>query len=280
MWPTTETIPLPPNVFTILRDLIHERAGMFFDDDKRDLLADKLSGRLTELGFATFLDYYYLLKYGPDAEQEWLHTLDALSVQETYFWREVGQILALVNVILPGYVAAHPGRSVEIWCAACATGEEPLTLAMALAEAGWFERATIKIVASDASPAAIAKARHGLYRERSFRAIPKPLQDKYFIVVDGAWKIREEIASRVSYARANLLSAGEVEPFVQCSFVFCRNVFIYFSPDAISRTVRHFALKMQRPGYLFIGASESLLRLSTDFELESAGDAFVYSLRK
>lgn len=280
MWPTTENVPLPANVFTILRDLIHERAGIFFDDQKRELLADKLSARLNEHGFTTFLDYYYLLKYGPESDQEWLFALDALSVQETYFWREVGQIQALVTRILPDYVASHPDRPLQIWCAACATGEEPLTLAMMLAEAGWFERAEVRIAASDASSAAIAKARQGLYRERSFRAIPKPLHDKYFTTVTGGWRVSEQLASRVSYAQANLLSAEEIEPFVQSSFVFCRNVFIYFSPEATSRTVRYFAQKMHRPGYLFIGASESLLRLSTDFELETAGDAFVYYLRK
>jgi chemotaxis protein methyltransferase CheR len=280
MWPTTETVPLPTNVFTILRDLIHERAGIFFDDQKRDLLADKLSARLTEHGFTSFLDYYYLLKYGPEADQEWLFAMDALSVQETYFWREVAQIRALVTRILPDYVAAHPDRPLEIWSAACATGEEPLTVAMVLAEAGWFEKADVRIVGSDASNAAIAKARQGLYRERSFRAIPQSLHEKYFTAASGGWRVSDELASRVSYKQANLLNAQEIEPFVRSPFVFCRNVFIYFSPEAISLTVRHFANKMHRPGYLFISASESLLRLSTDFELEPAGDAFVYYLRE
>jgi chemotaxis protein methyltransferase CheR len=273
-----DTIALPANVFGILRDLIHERAGIFYDSDKRELIAEKLSARLTESGFSTFLDYYYLLKYGPGADREWPHVLDALSVQETYFWREMGQIDALTHDILPAYVASRPGQGVQIWCAACATGEEPLTIAMALSEAGWFDRASIRIVASDASAAAIAKARRGVFRERSFRNFPKVLQSKYFEPVAGGWQIVPEVLERVSFANANLMNWDEIEPLVASPFIFCRNVFIYFSRDAIARTVGRFAQKMPRPGYLFVGASESLLRLRTDFELQPAGEAFVYHL--
>ena len=102
--------------------------------------------------------------------------MDALSVPETYFWREMDQIRALVDLLIPGYVAAHRGKPVEIWCAACASGEEPLSIAMALAEAGWFERAEFRIYASDASQAALDRARSGFYRERSFRVLPPCLR--------------------------------------------------------------------------------------------------------
>ncbi|MDZ4820755.1 MAG: protein-glutamate O-methyltransferase CheR [Planctomycetota bacterium] len=279
MWPHSESIPLPATVFTILRDLIHERAGIFYENDKRELLADKLSSRVMDGGFGSFLDYYYLLKYGPDAEPEWSQVLDALSVPETYFYRETGQINALITEILPAYVAACPGQLVQIWCAACATGEEPLTIAMALLEADWFERVPIKIIASDASPAAITKAQDGVYRERSFRTTPKALRDKYFTAVSGGWKIAPEVSSRVEFAIANLMNLDQINHFARSPFVFCRNVFIYFSSEAIVQTVKHFARKMKRPGYLFVGASESLLKLSTDFELQAAGEGFVYQLK-
>jgi chemotaxis protein methyltransferase CheR len=279
MSPHSGDIPLPTTVFTILRDLIHERAGIFYDADKRELLAEKLAARVTELGFPSFLDYYYLLKYGPDAEPEWSHVLDALSVPETYFWREMGQIHALTKEILPAFVANCPNEPVQIWCAACATGEEPLTIAMALLEAGWFARVPVKIVASDASPAAVAKAKRGIYRERSFRSIPKALQDKYFMAVSAGWQVNVSLSSHVEFTVANLINSDEIDGYARSPFIFCRNVFIYFSPAAITRTVKHFARKMRRPGYLFIGASESLLKLSTDFELQAAGEGFVYQLK-
>jgi chemotaxis protein methyltransferase CheR len=278
MWPHFENIPLQAPEFTILRDLIQQRAGMFFDNDKRELLAEKLAGRVVERGFRTFLDYYYLLKYGPNAESEWPQVFDALSVQETYFWREMDQIHALSRDILPQYAASCPDQPIQIWCAACATGEEPLTIAMALWEADWLARLPIRIVASDASPAAIAKARRGVYRERSFRTLPKTLQDRYFAQVAGGWQVAAALSSRIELYEANLMRPEEIEPFARSPFIFCRNVFIYFAPRDISRTVNLFARNMPRPGYLFVGASESLLRLNTEFELHTAGDAFVYRL--
>lgn len=279
MWSHTETVPLPLAVFTILRDLIHERAGIFFEADKRDLLADKLSARVTERGLGSFLDYYYLLKYGPDAESEWLQVLDALSVPETYFWREIAQIHAFTHDILPQYIDSFHSQPIAIWCAACATGEEPLTIAMVLAEAGWFERVPIRIIASDASGTALAKAQRAHYRDRSFRTLPKPMQDKYFTPVAGGWQVSPELTSRVEFASANLMRPEEIDAYACSPFIFCRNVFIYFSDEAIARTVKLFSRRMSRPGYLFVGASESLLRVTTDFDLQAAGEGFVYQLK-
>ena len=274
----SESLDLPEGVFTILRDLIRDRTGVHFEPDRRKVLADKLSPRALERGFSSFLDYYYLLKYGPDVDAEWPSVMDALSVPETYFWREMDQIRALVDVLIPQYVSAHPGRGIDIWCAACATGEEPLTIAIALAEAGWFERAAIRIRASDASPTAIARARNGLYRERAFRNLPPALRDKYFTARPDGWQVASCLHARIDWASANLMAAEQIAPFAGSPFVFCRNVFIYFSPNTIAKTVQRFAEKMPRPGYLFTGVSESLVRIRTDFDLREMAGAFVYVL--
>lgn len=269
---------LPAGVFVLLRDLIRTRIGVSFEDDKRDLLASKLADRLADLGLASFLDYFYLLRYGPGSEAEWPRLTDALSVQETYFWREIDQVHALVDVLVPEHVAAGRGR-VRVWSAACATGEEPLTIAMALAEAGWFRRAEVEILASDVSPAALEKARRGLYRERSFRALPAALREKYFVPAAGGWQVDPDLHARVRYATANLLEPADTAPLACSPFVFCRNVFIYFSAATVARVVRQFAERMPRPGYLFPGVSESLLRATNDFQLEQIGSAFVYVRR-
>jgi chemotaxis protein methyltransferase CheR len=276
----SETISLPEAVFTILRDLIRERTGLCYEADQREQLADKLTSRALERGFDSFLDYYYLLKYGPGAEEEWPRVMDALSVPETYFWREIDQVRALVNVLVPEHVAAHPGAPVRIWCAACASGEEPLTIAMALDEAGWFSRAPIEIRASDASPSAVEKARRGLYRERSFRTLPLSLRTKYFTEeTDGARRVAPGLHARVRWEVANLMAPDEAGPLARVPFVFCRNVFIYFSAATIARAVQLFAREMDRPGYLFVGVSESLVRVTADFELEEVAGAFVYVKR-
>ncbi|VTT98765.1 chemotaxis protein : MCP methyltransferase, CheR-type, SAM-binding domain, C-terminal OS=Gemmatimonadetes bacterium KBS708 GN=J421_5913 PE=4 SV=1: CheR_N: CheR [Gemmataceae bacterium] len=272
---TAGAVELPVGVFVLLRDLIRDRIGVSFDDDKRDLLASKLADRLGDLGLKSFLDYFYLLRYGTGAEAEWPRLTDALSVQETYFWREFDQVRALVEVLVPQHVAAGRGP-VRVWSAACATGEEPLSIAMALAEAGWFRRAEIEVVASDVSPAALEKARSGVYRERSFRALPPALREKYFEPVSGGWRVDPDLHARVRFVAANLLEPADTAPLACSPFVFCRNVFIYFSTATVARVVQHFAERMPRPGYLFPGVSESLLRATTAFQLEEVGSAFVY----
>src|SRR3954467_523616 len=100
---------LPVGVFLLLRDLIRDRIGTWFEDEKRELLASKLSDRVRAAGGHSFLGYYFLLKDAPTADAEWAELTDALSVQETYFWREVQQVRALADVLVPQHVAARRG---------------------------------------------------------------------------------------------------------------------------------------------------------------------------
>src|SRR5215211_7201655 len=132
----SQNLVLPEGTSTLIRSLINERTGMFFDNGKSDLLIDKLSPLVIERGFGSYLDYYYLLKYDPAARIEWQNVMNVLSVQETYFWREFDQIRSLVQTLLPQWQARSGNSKLRIWSAACATGEEPLTIAMALNEAG------------------------------------------------------------------------------------------------------------------------------------------------
>lgn len=272
----SRNLVIPEGAATLIRTLIHERTGMFFDNGKTDLLIDKLSPLVIERGFSSYLDYYYLLKYDVSAAAEWLNVINTLSVQETYFWREIDQVRALVQTLAPQWQARNTNSTLRIWSAACATGEEPLTIAIALNEAGWFERASIEIVASDASSKAIDRARRGIYKQRAFRNLPAHLKDRYFTPVDSDWKVRSDIHGRIKWRIANLMEEKEIAPFAAADFIFCRNVFIYFSESAIGRAVRSFAKYIRPPGYLFVGAAESLLRLTTDFNLTEVNDAFVY----
>jgi chemotaxis protein methyltransferase CheR len=258
----------------LMRDLIHERLGIFYDPTRYELLLDKLLPLARARNSHSFLDYYYLLKYNADDPNEWLRVMDALSVQETYFWREMDQIRALVDLIVPKWFAEKRGP-LRIWSAACASGEEPYTLAIALQEAGWSGH-PIEIVASDASQAALTKAAQGIYRERSFRSLPAGLREKYFQPVSHGSRLDPAIMARVRFARANLVREDEIAPLARVPIIFCRNVFIYFSAETIRRTVQNFARSMPFPAHLFVGASESLLKLTNDFDLQELGNAFAY----
>ena len=271
---------LPSGTEVLLRDLVLERTGMLYDNDKSKMLLDKLAPLVIERGFQSFLDYYYLLKYDDAAEQEWRLVLDAIAVQETYFWRELDQIRALTDILVPEWFESSNGQPLRIWSAACASGEEPLSIAMALNEAGWFDRVPIEITATDGSRAAIQKAKAGFYRGRAFRNLPEHLRDKYFHQEGLGWKVDSELHSRISWGTANLVNRQELSLFAYVPFIFCRNVFIYFSNDMIRRVVKTFAEFSYQPTYLFVGISESLMKVTNDFELIDVGNAFVYELKR
>src|SRR5262245_10216682 len=119
---------VPDTVATLLRDLIHERTGLYFDSTRLDLLVANLPDRVAFHRCPSYLDYYYILKYEEKGPEEWLRVMDAFSVQETYFWREASQVEALVQHIVPAWFARNRAP-LKIWSAACASGEEPYTLA-------------------------------------------------------------------------------------------------------------------------------------------------------
>jgi chemotaxis protein methyltransferase CheR len=270
-----ESLGLSSSAVPLLADLVHERLGLHFEPHRHDVLADRLAPLVIERGFESFLDYYYLLKYDADAAGDWRLVMDALSVTETYFWREIDQLRAVVDHLVPALAAA--GGPVRIWSVPCATGEEPLTLAMLLEERGWFDRAPIEIHASDASAAALDKARAGRFRERSFRTLPPALRDRYFTRDGDAWVVDPALHRRVrSWSVVNLLCDGDVVPQARVPIIVCRNVFIYFSSAAVARVVGAFARAMPPRAYLCVGASESLLKLQTPFALEEIGGSFVY----
>jgi chemotaxis protein methyltransferase CheR len=267
-------INIPEPVPELLRDLIHETAGIYFESDKLGLMLEKLEPRVRQRGCRSYLDYFYILKYDNDKGEEWRRLLDAFSVQETYFWREFDQIGALVDHIVPEWFRKG-SRPLRIWSSACASGEEPYSIAMALDMAGWGHH-PIEILASDASEAALERARMGVYRERSFRALPQALRERYFSLEGGQSRISAEIVSRVTLRWANLMRLSDLPECRGCDVVFCRNVFIYFSASSINQVVSAFAERMEVGSPLFIGASESLFKLTKKFELGQMGTAFVY----
>lgn len=268
-----DSLGLPHAATALVRELIHERTGLFYGEERVDQMADRLAPLVANRGFDSFLDYYYFLKYDATAAAEWVRVMDALAVPETYFWREIDQLEALVNTIIPA-LARRLTRPVRVWCVPCASGEEPLTLAMLLEQRGAGMR--VEIEASDASQAALDLAANGLYRERAFRTLPAHLRERYFVPEGTRWRVASALTARISWSRVNLADTTEVMRRASADVILCRNVFIYFSEQAIRRVVDTFARAMPTPAYLCVGAAESLLRITDQFELEQVDDAFVY----
>ena len=276
--PDLHGLRIPDRTLPLLRDLVQSRTGMYYDESRLPFLNDRLSPLAIERGFDSLLDYYYLLKYDAQASEEWVRAIDALSVQETYFWREADQLRALVEEVLPRLVQLGRQR-VRIWSVPCATGEEPLSVAMALEEAGWFARLPIDIHASDASEAALRRAASGHYSRRAFRQLSDDMRHKYFDFDAAAndWVIKPALKARVtSWTRVNVVDEHELAREAGADIIFCRNLFIYFTEATVRTVVERFADTMRAPGYLFVGAAESLLRVTSRFELQEIAGSFVY----
>jgi chemotaxis protein methyltransferase CheR len=265
-------LPLSPQVFAILSALVEERLGLHYDLHERELLADRVSPRALDRGFESLLDYYYFLRYDPDAEAELALLADALVVNETYFFREVTTLKVLVSDFIPPLIAA--GKRPRILCAACSTGEEPLTLAMLLDEAGLLDHITL--IASDISTRALAQAKQGSFRRRSLRAIPPGVVGRWLEGNEDGMRVAPRIAHAVDFRRVNLMDERAIPALGHFDAIICRNVLIYFRDQTIRQVIGTLWRSLAPNGLLVVGASESLLRFDVAFSCEELQSAFFY----
>jgi chemotaxis protein methyltransferase CheR len=247
------------------------------------VIAARLEPRLVKTGCGSFYEYYRLLSGATTtAADEWLHVVAILSKPKTRFYRHTKPVQLLVNTILPQWLLNGSTETLKIWSAGCSTGEEPLTIAMALAEAGWFDRIQIEILGSDASYVAIEKARRGVYSESRIRDLSPELRIKYFIPANEGWQVGAELHKRVRYSVTNLMSESETAEFAASHIIFCCNVFIYFSADTIRKTLRLFGERMPARGYLFTDKGdyfESLMSENGYFEQQEFSESSVWIKR-
>ncbi len=270
-------LDLPDDVFRQLRDQIYKRTGMYFADTSKYLLQKRLSPRARELNFDSFQKYFYFLQYDPRSEAEFDQIWDLVTTNETYFFREPAQLAAFIEEIIPDILSRRVVNKIRIWSAGCSSGEEAYSIAMLLSEAGYYERASFEIFASDINQAVLAKARKGTYRENAFRATSATLREKYFSrETDNSWRVKDEIRNRVQFGRLNLYDESRVSLLGHLDVVFCRNVIIYFDDASKKVVVNNFYNRLVDNGYLLLGHSESLISLSTQFKLRHLKNDMVY----
>ncbi|MBN8230695.1 protein-glutamate O-methyltransferase CheR [Corallococcus macrosporus] len=267
------TLPLSPQVLAILAMLIEQRSGLHYGLEDRELLAEKLSTRALDAGFDSLLDYYYFLRYDPKGPEALDSLVEALLVHETYFFREPQALEVLVDELLVPEVKA--GRKPRVWCAACATGEEPLTLAMLLDARGVL--GNVSILATDLSARALERAQAGEYNLRCMRALPPGVQGRWLDVVDGRPRVRPDLMARVEWRQLNLVDTVHFPEPESCDAILCRNVLIYFQDDTARSVVDSLTRVLRPGGHLVVGTSESLMRFGTALHCEERRGAFFYS---
>jgi chemotaxis protein methyltransferase CheR len=274
-----QIIPLPDDVFRLLRDLIHEYCGIYFDDGSKYLLERRLSRRLQQRQLRSYDEYHRFLRYDRKRDDEMSILVDTLTTNETYFFRERPQLTAFSEEILPDLRRTLEGRrSLRIWSAGCSTGEEPYTIAMLLLESGdWWRDWQIEILGSDINQRVLHTARKGVYKKGSLRATPPAMVHKYFIDEGrGDYRIIDRVRELVSFSFMNLLDPFKMSLIRDVDVVFCRNVIIYFDRDAKKKVIESFHDKLRDGGFLLLGHSESLINISNAFILRTLKHDMVY----
>ena len=254
---------LKPEEFEAIRRLAHEKFGLDLRKGKEELVTARLGKRMREGGFDSFGKYYRHVM--EDASGEALvGMIDALATNHTSFLRETAHFEYLREHVLP---ALRERRRVDLWSAACSTGEEPYTLAFTLGHQ-WGAEALhkVRILATDISTKALAAAKNGVYPAERFSGVPPAWLRQFLLRGEGRWKgwyrVKPEVRGQVEFARQNL-----VETFPQRDLfpvIFCRNVMIYFDKATQEGVVNRLAACLEPGGYLFIGHAESLNGLRHD----------------
>lgn len=265
------------------RDLVLDRSGLYFPEEKRQSLERGLAESLAGSAYSDLDKYYEVLQSSYSSHREWARVVSSLTVGETYFFRNKGHIDALTSQLLPELIARRrqTGRSLRIWSAGCATGEEPYSVAMILRELipdldAW----NIHILATDINRDSLRQAQAGLYSSWSFRGVDKSIRERYFSPNgDKRWAIADEIKQMVTFDYLNLV--GDPYPSVTnntgaMDVVFCRNVTIYFSPEVTQMVMNRLYGCLVDGGWLIPGASEPNMLFYNAFQQCSFPRATIY----
>ena len=273
-----QIIPLPDDVFRLLRDFVHDYCGIYFDDGSKFLVERRLSRRLAQHRLKSFEEYYHFLRYDRKREEELTMLVDNLTTNETYFFRESSQLKAFSDEILPELRQTLADRKVlRIWSAGCSTGEEPYTIAMLLFENGdWWRDWQVEILGSDINQRVLHTARKGVYKKNSHRATSPEMLKKYFVEEKGDYRIVDKVKELVSFSSLNLLDPHKTSLISNMDIIFCRNVIIYFDKEAKKKVMESFYQKLREGGYLLLGHSESLINISNAFALRTLKNDMVY----
>lgn len=254
--------------FQYLRQLVNSETGIVITDAKRQMVYSRLTRRLRSLGLWDFRDYCRLLE--EDAEGELNAFINAITTNLTSFFREPHHFTYLQNVVVPELLRKNAAsRRIRIWSAGCSTGEEPYSIAMAMAEALPDDSWDCRILATDIDTDVLTKAIRGIYPMERVAGIPQSRLQQWFSrgkdANQGLTRVSTEIREMITFRQLNLMEEWPVRGPIDV--LFCRNVVIYFNKETQRCMFDKFAERMASDACLFIGHSESLFKITDRFEL-------------
>ncbi|MYM39197.1 CheR family methyltransferase [Duganella qianjiadongensis] len=263
--------------FQLFREFFYRSTGIQFDEGKRYFVDKRLLERMQQTGHRSFRSYFMQLRFDADGAE--LQTLtNLMTVNETYFFREEYQFQCLVDSMLPDIVARkHDGRPLRIWVMPCSSGEEAYSIALYLLER-WPQIDThdVEIIASDIDTTILDQARRGHFCSRAVAHLPKAMLARHFSQTESGYQISEQLRSVVEFTRVNLSDPRQTRAYRHFDVVFCRNLLIYFDDVSRKAAAETFYDVLNPGGFICLGHSESMSRISSLYKIRKFPEAIVY----
>jgi len=267
--------------FQRLRDFLYRKTGLFFEDRKLYFFHKRMERRMVDLDIDNVIDYLRELQFRDPNGEELQMLLNTITTNETYFFREFDQLASFAENCLPEVCDRKRklgNRRLRIWSAGCSTGEEAYTLSIILHEMledhkDWL----IDILATDINTRVLNIAKEGIYDKRSIKDVPEEYLTRWFTMTsEGQYRISHVIKSICNFEQLNLIDPIKLKGISNVDFIFCRNVLIYFDNDSRRRVASNFYDILNAGGYIFLGHSESMSRITNAFKLRRQGGFIVY----
>ena len=273
----SSTIRISDEDFLKFKEYFYRKTGIIFDHSKRYFVDKRLIERIEATESGNFRCYFNMLRFEASGE-ELQNLVNTMTVNETYFFREEYQFKCLVNSLLDEITQKKTDKSpIRIWSVPSSSGEEPYSIAIYLLEhwAG-IDECDVEIMSSDIDTEIIAQAKQGHYSARSVQHLPKTFLTKYFHYQDDGYQICDELRAAVEFSRVNIMEPSQVRAYRNMDIIFCRNLLIYFDDAARRQVAEMFFDAMKTGGFVCLGHSESMSRISSLFRVRKFPEAIVY----
>jgi len=253
--------------FNRVKTIVYNYAGIDLNESKKNLVYNRLSKRIRFLSMQTFSEYLDFVE--AQGEAEFVHLINAITTNLTFFFRENHHFEYLINTVIPGLVSQNStNKKIRIWSAGCSTGEEPYSIAIALKEAvptGW----DAKVIATDLDSNVVNTGQRGVYKIDRLKGVSEERKKRWFLKGSGSQegyvKVKPELQKIIEFGQLNLMDEWPLKDAIDV--IFCRNVVIYFDKPTQSKLFNRYADRLPNNGHLFIGHSESLYKVCERFEL-------------
>lgn len=263
--------------FQKFREFFYRKTGIQFEPSKRYFVDKRLVERIEATASDTFRSYFTLLRFQASGE-ELQQLTNLMTVNETYFFREEYQFKCLVDSILSEITARKSDRSpIRMWVIPSSSGEEPYSIAIYLLEqwAG-INDWDVEIISSDIDTHMLAQARRGLYSARAIQQLPARYLQKYFKRSGENYQLGDDVRGAVEFTRVNLSERADTRAYRNFDVVFCRNLLIYFDDLSRKTAAETFYDALNPGGFILLGHSESMSRISSLYKVRKFPDAIVY----